>query len=107
MGTLPMMNMEKHMMKKHLIPLAALSVIGMTNIAGAARNTDDRCAPEPGAACYPDDCRRCYCLGPDNYGVNAPVCPVTCAGDFSIEVAGFYWNAHQDGMEYAVDKQRG
>lgn len=44
-----------------------------------------------------------YCLGPDNYGVNAPVNPVTCDGDVFIDVAAFYWKAHQDGLEYAID----
>ncbi|MDN3507281.1 MAG: Lpg1974 family pore-forming outer membrane protein [Simkaniaceae bacterium] len=81
--------------------IAALSILGIANTASAAR--DDRCAPEPPATCYQDDCRHCYCLGPDNYGVNAPTCPKTCDGDFTITVAGFYWNSHQDGMEYAID----
>ncbi len=82
--------------------LLALSIFGMTNVAAAARGGDE-CAPEPPATCYPDDCCRTYCLGPENYGVNAPVCPLTCNGDFTITAAGFYWNAHQDGMEYAID----
>lgn len=92
------------MEKKHLIPLAALSIFGMTNM-DAARNGKDGCAPTPGAACYPDNSKNCYCLGPENYGVNAPVYPLTCNGDFTITVAGFYWNAHQDGMEYAIDSK--
>jgi len=96
------------MKKKHLIPMAALSVLGIANAAHAARGNNmpqDNCAPTPPAACYPDDCKHCYCLGPENYGVNAPVCPKTCNGDFIIQVAGFYWNAHQDGMEYAIDNE--
>ena len=52
---------------KNKWPIAALSLIGLASTVSAARN-DDRCAPEPGATCYPDDCKRCYCLGPDNYG---------------------------------------
>ncbi|NGX36932.1 MAG: hypothetical protein K1000chlam2_00078 [Chlamydiae bacterium] len=83
-------------------PVAALSLIGMASTASAAR-TDDRCAPTPPATCYADDCNRCYCLGPDNYGVNAPARPRTCNGDWVITVAGFYWNSHQDGMEYAIE----
>ena len=82
-------------------PIAALSLIGMASSVSAAR--DDRCAPERPANCYADDCKHCYCLGPDNYGVNAPTCPKTCNGDITITVAGFYWNGHQDGMEYAID----
>jgi len=82
--------------------LLALSILGATNIAVAARGADN-CAPEPPATCYPENCNHCYCLGPENYGVNAPVRPVTCNGDWVISAAGFYWNAHQDGMEYAVD----
>jgi hypothetical protein len=86
---------------KNKWPIAALSLLGMASSASAAR--DDRCAPEPPATCYQDDCRHCYCLGPENYGVNAPTCPKTCDGDITITVAGFYWNSHQDGMEYAID----
>ncbi len=82
-------------------PVAALSLIGMASTVSAARN-DDKCGATPPATCYPSDCRPCHCLGPENYGVNAPVGPKTCNGDFFINVAGFYWNAHQDGMEYAV-----
>ncbi|NGX36931.1 MAG: hypothetical protein K1000chlam2_00077 [Chlamydiae bacterium] len=92
------------MEKKHLLPLAALSVLGMANAAHAAQNRDS-CAPVPPTCYATDDCTRCYCLGPENYGVNAPVCPLTCNGDWMIKVAGFYWNTHQDGMEYAVDNQ--
>lgn len=85
---------------KNKWPIAALSLIGLASTVSAARN-DDRCAPEQ-PNCYPDDCTRCYCLGPDNYGANAPVCPKTCDGDLWIEVSGFYWNTHQDGMEFAL-----
>ncbi len=84
--------------------LFALSILGAANIAIAARGGDN-CAPEPPATCYPENCNHCYCLGPENYGVNAPVRPVTCNGDWVISAAGFYWNAHQDGMEYAIDNR--
>ena len=84
-------------------PVAALSLIGMASTASAARMMDDKCAPTPPATCYADDCTRCYCLGPDNYGVNAPARPRTCNGDWVITLAGFYWNSHQDGMEYAIE----
>jgi len=87
-------------MSKTFNSLLAISLMGLATSANAARN--DRCEPEPGATCYPDDCQRCYCLGPENTAVNPPVRPKTCDGDLFIEVAGFYWNAHQDGMEYAV-----
>ncbi len=82
--------------------LLALSILSAANVAVAARGQDN-CAPEPPATCYPDDCCRTYCLGPENYGVNAPVRPYTCNGDWVISATGFYWNAHQDGMEYAID----
>ncbi len=82
--------------------LLALSILGATNIAFAAKGADN-CSPEPPATCYPENCNHCYCLGPENYGVNAPVRPYTCNGDWVISAAGFYWNAHQDGMEYAID----
>ncbi|NGX37846.1 MAG: hypothetical protein K1000chlam2_01009 [Chlamydiae bacterium] len=67
--------------------------------------TKDNCEPASPATCYPDDCCRTYCMGPENYGVNAPVNPITCNGDWKITIAGFYWNVHQDGMEYAVETE--
>ncbi|NGX36930.1 MAG: hypothetical protein K1000chlam2_00076 [Chlamydiae bacterium] len=82
--------------------LIALSILGIAGTAQAARGQEN-CAPTPPATCYADDCNRCYCLGPDNILVNAPVRPKTCNGDWMLTVAGFYWNAHQDGLEYAVD----
>ena len=36
---------------------------------------------------------------------NAPVRPITCNGDIVITVAGFYWKASQDGMEYAIENE--
>lgn len=86
-------------------PLAALSLLGMTSSLSAARNSSkDMCAPEPAAPCYTVDEPACqYCLGPQE--VNPAVNPKTCNGDVVFTVAGFYWNAHQDGMEYAIDNQ--
>lgn len=49
-----------------------------------------------------EDCCSTYCLGPTNYGINAPVVPRTCNGDFEITAAGFYWKPHQEGLEYAI-----
>lgn len=77
----------------------------LTTLAAAqihAATQDAHCAPTPPAACNPDSCCRTYCVGPDNYAVNAPVNPVTCNGDWVVEVAGFYWKPYQENMEYAV-----
>lgn len=41
-------------------------------------------------------------MGPDNSGTLAAVRPRTCNGDWVFTVAGFYWNSHQDGMEFAI-----
>jgi hypothetical protein len=63
----------------------------------------DACTPEPAAPCYSLDTPPCdYCLGPENVAGNPAVRPYTCGGDFVLEVAGFYWNAHQDGLEFAI-----
>lgn len=87
--------------KKFLIPFAALSVMGLANAAHAARGGDDRCAPVPPAPCYSvDTCEPTFCLGPEM--VNPAVRPCTCDGDFVLTIAGFYWNTHEDGLEYAV-----
>ena len=74
-------------------------IAGTTSLV-AAQNT---CAPSSPATCYTSpicDCQ--YCPGPAKTQGNAPVRPRTCNGDVVINVAGFYWNAHQDGMEYAI-----
>jgi len=83
--------------------VTALPLIAMSSMLTAARNDKNSCPPAAPATCNQGECCTQYCLGPDNYGVNAPVRPRTCNGDFVIDIAGFYWNAHQDGMEYAVD----
>jgi len=91
------------MQKQFVLSIAALSALGMGNLSGA-RNGDN-CPPSTPAACYIEDCGCTYCYGPENTAGNPAVRPRTCDGDFVIEIAGFYWNAHQDGMEYAIENQ--
>lgn len=79
------------------IPLA----MSTTLLAGAERD----CTPKPAASCNADACCRMHCLGPEKYGVNAPVNPITCNGDFAITLAGLYWNSHQSALEYAINTQ--
>ncbi len=79
----------------------ALPLIFMSSMLSSVSAADE-CEPTPAATCYPDSCACTHCLGPDNMGGNAPVRPKTCNSDFAITVSGFYWNAHQDGMEYAI-----
>lgn len=91
------------MMKLSLFKKAALAALPIAaSMSTLTAAQDNQCAPEPAAPCYEETCNPCYCLGPENYGVNAAVRPRTCCGDFMITVAGLYWIAHQDGMEYAV-----
>lgn len=95
---------------KNMWPTAALSLIGIASSLQAATesrynkyNRADDCPPDMPAPCYsaPEpDCD--MCLGPENVASNAAVRPYTCNGDWSITVAGFYWNAHEDGLVYAV-----
>ena len=80
---------------------SAFLLISLSTAQLIGANT--KCAPEPPATCYPDDCCRTYCLGPTNEGISPAVRPYTCNGDWVITAAGLYWNAHMDGMEYAVD----
>lgn len=63
----------------------------------------DRCAPEAPHCYTPDTCDHCYCLGPAQIIANAPVRPRTCDGDVTLSVAGLYWRAQQEGLEYALD----
>ncbi|MDN3507279.1 MAG: Lpg1974 family pore-forming outer membrane protein [Simkaniaceae bacterium] len=81
-------------------PIVFTFAMSTLPLLGAQRNAD--CGPTSPASCNPNDCSRTYCLGPENYGANAPVRPYTCNGDLELTLAGFYWNAHQDGMEYAI-----
>lgn len=81
--------------------LALLSLAFTSTLLAKA----ERCDPEPAAPCNEDTCCRTYCLGPANVGVNAPVYPLTCNGDFIVSVSGFYWRASQEGMEYGVENQ--
>ncbi|NGX59911.1 MAG: hypothetical protein KR126chlam3_01071 [Chlamydiae bacterium] len=83
------------------VPAFLLISLGTAQLIGANTN----CAPEPPATCNPDDCCRTYCLGPTNVGISAPVRPFTCDGDWVITASGFYWNAHMDGLEYAIETQ--
>jgi len=88
------------MQNQLILSIAAMSALGMGSLSGAR---GDSCAPGQPAPCYSEDCGCTYCYGPENTAGNPAVRPRTCNGDFVIEVAGFYWNAHQDGMEYAVE----
>ncbi len=77
----------------------ALPLIFSATSAFAAHN----CTPASPAPCNVDMCDCTYCLGPVKEHGNMPVRPHTCNGDFVISAAPLYWNAHQDGMEYAID----
>ncbi len=79
--------------------------IPLTLSAAALSGAAQECAPKPPAQCNSDACCRMHCLGPKKYGVNAPVNPLTCNGDFEITLAGFYWKAEQAGLEYAIETQ--
>lgn len=85
-----------------LMAAFGLPLIAVSSMLSAASYQKPNCEPAPPAACNPDECCRTYCLGPENYGVNAAVRPRTCNGDWVFTIAGLYWNAHQDGMEYAI-----
>ncbi len=79
--------------------------IPLTLSAAALSGAAQECAPKPQAQCNADACCRMHCLGPKKYGVNAPVNPLTCNGDFEITLTGFYWKAEQEGLEYAIETQ--
>jgi len=84
--------------------VSAFTIIAVATILSGAKSNED-CKPTKPATCYADDCKHCYCLGPENIMANAPVRPLTCNGDFEVTVAGLYWRANQDGMEYAIDNE--
>lgn len=90
---------------KKMGPAVALTMVGLasTGFAAAPKNASAPCPQDMPAPCYTIDTPACdYCLGPENVAGNPAVRPKTCNGDAVITIAGFYWNARQDGMEYAI-----
>lgn len=82
-------------MKSKILPI--LTLIGLSLYA------DTTCRPQPASPCYTETCSCIYCLGPKGpFSGNPQTRPKTCNGDIAITLAGFYWIAHQDGMEYAL-----
>ena len=82
--------------------LATILALSSANLLAAAQTN---CKQSQGAACNSEDCCKVYCKGPDHSAALAPVRPLTCNGDVALTASGFYWNAHQDGMEYAVKSE--
>lgn len=88
------------MHKKLLKYSPALSLLLLTSLHAAD------CPPDMPAPCYSPPEPECdMCLGPTNVASSACVRPYTCNGDWSIHVAGFYWNAHEDGLDYVLESQ--
>lgn len=86
---------------KKLWPYAAVSMVAVTTLLSADYAKNNR---------KPMRCDRTSICGPEmGMAVNPPARPFTddpccCdAGEFSITVAGFYWQATEDGLEYAVN----
>lgn len=84
--------------------LTTLALVSASSLFAAKAN-NNKCAPEPAAPCNADECCRTYCLGPENVAGLASVRPYTCNGDIELTIAGFYWVAHEDGLEYAIDSE--
>ena len=72
-------------------------------LAASAFAAEKPCAPSMPVCHTPDTCSMCYCLGPAIAQGNAPIRPYTCNGDIELALAVVYWQANQDGMEYAID----
>lgn len=96
-------------------PTLALTMVGLASSGYAATRDEstktsqqigiEACDPIPPAPCYSIDVTpECeYCLGPENVAGNPAVRPFTCNGDFVFTVAGLFWNAHEDGLAFAVE----
>lgn len=67
--------------------------------------SEDRCAPEPAAPCNQDECCKTYCMGPNTVGINAPLNPRTCNGDFIFSASALYWQPCQTGLVYAIKSE--
>jgi len=61
-----------------------------------------KCKPSKPAECNQIDCCTTYCYGPENTGINPPVGPKTCRGDFIFHVEGFYWTSCEEGLDYSI-----
>lgn len=90
-------------MDQPLFLAAALAILGLTPLTNAEESTHEACAPEAPAPCYSaEECETSFLLGPENTAASPAVRPRTCGSVF-ITLSGFYWNCHQDGMEYALE----
>lgn len=97
--------MKHHGRKQQMnipITLAMASILLSSGLSAQAKERTS-CAPSAPAPCNEAACCRTYCLGPEMEAINAPVNPITCNGDWVVSIAGFYWNFHQDRMEFAID----
>lgn len=93
-------------MRLNMKLLKVLTIIGTGLVLSGARSAPEQnCDPIPPVPCNADLCNLCYCIGPDTEAINAPVRPYTCNGDFTATIAGFYWNAHQEGLTYAIESE--
>lgn len=93
----------KYYMNKTFGTLIALTLGTSLNLIAETPTRSSSCAPTPPAPCYSVDTPPCdYCYGPENVAGNPAVRPYTCDGDFVFTIAGFYWNAHEDGLEYGI-----
>ena len=84
-------------MRKTISFLLPNFIFVFASIIGIASDS----APNTGEG-SPLDCAR-ICLGPEQ--LNPSVYPKTCNGDIFLKITGLYWNAHQEGLEYALVNQ--
>lgn len=86
-------NMQFNM--KKIWPAAAMSIVAMTAMLGAADKMDKGKCPKK-SICGPD--RE---INPSVYPITYDAC---CCEDeeFGITVAPFYWAAHEDGLEFGI-----
>ncbi len=81
-----------------LWPVAAISLVAFSTGLSAAKKYNEKCPIKP--------------IGGPDFIVNPSVRPLSSdpcccdSGEFYVTASAFYWNAHQDGMEYAVLNER-
>lgn len=87
------------------LSILALSLALASTVSTESINLVEPCEePEPPTPCYSADTSpTCmYCLGIETIAGNPSVYPLSCNGDLVLTIAGCYWNAQEDGLEYAL-----
>lgn len=91
-------------MNRILGTLITLGLATSADLAAVKSTREDVCKIEIPAPCYSQDNHSCnVCFGPENVAGSPAISPFTCDGDYLFTISSFYWNAHEDGLGFAIE----